>query len=216
MNIIGIDILSFLVIAPALVALALLFVPNKWIARVVALVGAAFIGGVAAAVFFAYNSAAPGYQLVIQVPWFTLLGSSWHVGIDGVSAAMILLTGILTPLAVLVSWEVDDRANIHLALLLFFETGLMGVFVVLDLMQFFLFYELSLVPMYFIINQWGGPNRKYASTKFRPCHWLARLHRRGGHVPRHPDRHGQDAGLSRLLRRFLHQGAGLAIPHLAA
>lgn len=166
MNIIGIDILSFLVVAPALVALALLFVPNKWVARVVALVGAAFIGGVAAAVFFGYNSATPGFQLVIQVPWFTLLGSSWHVGIDGVSAAMILLTGLLTPLAVLVSWEIDDRANTHLALILFFETGLMGVFVVLDLMQFFLFYELSLVPMYFIINQWGGPNRKYASTKF--------------------------------------------------
>ena len=64
----------------------------------------------------------------------------------------------------------------HMALLLFFETGCLGVFVAMDLMVFFLFYELSLVPMYFIINQWGGPNRKYASTKFfiYSHRWLAR------------------------------------------
>jgi NADH-quinone oxidoreductase subunit M len=117
-------------------------------------------------VFFAYNATAGGYQMTIQVEWFRLLGASWSLGIDGVSASMVLLTGLLTPLAVLISWEVDDRPNTHLALILFFETGLMGVFVAMDLLVFFLFYELSLVPMYFLINQWGGPNRRYASTKF--------------------------------------------------
>ncbi|KXK22757.1 MAG: NADH-quinone oxidoreductase subunit M [Chloroflexi bacterium OLB15] len=165
-NIIGVDILSFLIISPAILAAVLLFVPNKWVARVVALVGATFIGGVSAAVFFAYNSTIPGYQLELAVPWFEALGASWHIGIDGVSATMVLLTGILTPLAVLISWEVEERVNVHMALILFFETGLMGTFIVLDMMLFFLFYEVSLVPMYFIINQWGGPNRKYASTKF--------------------------------------------------
>ncbi len=104
--------------------------------------------------------------MVSNVPWFDLLGANWHVGIDGISATMVLLTGILTPLAVLISFEIEDRVRMHMALLLFFETGLLGVFVALDLMVFFLFYELSLVPMYFIIDQWGGPNRKYASTKF--------------------------------------------------
>src|SRR5690606_6014537 len=77
-------------------------------------------------------------------------------------------------LAILISWEVDDRPNMHLALLLLFETGSMGVFLSMDLMVFFLFYELSLVPMYFLINQWGSPPQKgvkytgrlYASTKF--------------------------------------------------
>jgi NADH-quinone oxidoreductase subunit M len=79
---------------------------------------------------------------------------------------MILLTGILVPLSVLVSFEVEEGVKMHMALLLFFEVGLMGVFVALDLMIFFLFYELSLVPIYFLIKQWGGKNRLYASTKF--------------------------------------------------
>ena len=169
MNIFGtIDVLSFLVFAPAIGALIVLLLPpkQKWVVRWAALAIATFIAGVSVAVFFAYNQAAPGFQLTIQTEWFELLGASWHIGIDGISATMILLTGLLTPLAVLVSFEIDDRVNAHMALILFFATGLFGVFVAMDLMVFFLFYELSLVPMYFIIDQWGGPNRKYASTKF--------------------------------------------------
>ncbi len=168
MTILGFDVLSFLVFAPAVAALIVLILPpNKWLARIVALALATVIGGVAVAVFFGYQGLnMPGYQLVMQVEWFQLLGASWHIGIDGISAAMVLLTGILAPLAILISWEIEDRVNAHLALILFFQTGLFGVFVALDLMIFFLFYELSLVPMFFLIDQWGGPNRKYASTKF--------------------------------------------------
>ncbi len=162
-----IDVLSFLVFAPAIGALIVLLLPKqKWIARWTALGISTAIAGVSVAVFFAYNQSVPDFQFVIQREWFQLLGSSWHIGIDGISATMVLLTGILTPLAVLVSFEIDDRINAHMALILFFETGLFGVFVAMDLMVFFLFYELTLVPMYFIIDQWGGPNRKYASTKF--------------------------------------------------
>ncbi|MBE2267295.1 MAG: NADH-quinone oxidoreductase subunit M [Anaerolinea sp.] len=168
MTIFGFDILSFLVFAPALVALLLVLVPSeqKAVARIAALGFSAVIGGVAAAVFFAYNATAAGQQMTYQTEWFELLGASWHVGIDGISASMVLLTGLLTPLAVLISWEIEDRVNMHMALILFFEAGLFGVFVAQDMMVFFLFYELTLVPMFFIINQWGGPNRKYASTKF--------------------------------------------------
>jgi len=162
-----IDVLTFLVFAPAVGALILLLLPQqKWIARWVALAIATVICGVCVAVFFAYNRAAPGFQFVLEKEWFQLLGSSWHIGIDGISATMVLLTGLLTPLAVLISFEIEDRVNTHMALILFFATGLFGVFVAMDLMVFFLFYELTLVPMYFIIDQWGGPNRKYASTKF--------------------------------------------------
>jgi NADH-quinone oxidoreductase subunit M len=167
MNFMGIDILSFLVFAPAIGALIVLILPQqRTLARWAALIIATVIGGVATAVFFGYNQASPDFQMVIESPWFPLLGASWHVGIDGISAAMVLLTGLLTPLAILISFEVEDRVNTHMALILFFEAGLFGVFVAMDLMIFFLFYELTLVPMYFIINQWGGPNRKYASTKF--------------------------------------------------
>ncbi len=171
-NIFGIDLLSFLVAAPAAAALIMLLLPQqkvivRWAALGLSLVLAYF--AVSAFLYYQNNpTPADGmtYALELQVPWFELLGASWHVGIDGISAVLVLLTGILTPLAILISWEIEDRVNMHMALILFFQTGLMGVFVSLDLMIFFLFWELSLVPMYFLINQWGGPNRQYASTKF--------------------------------------------------
>ena len=167
MAILGIDPLSFLVFFPAIAAFILLILPqNKIIARWAALLFASVITAVSVAVYFAYNAASPGFQFVLETEWFAVLGSSWHIGIDGISASMVLLTGILAPLAVLISWEIEDRVNTHLALILFFVTGCIGTFVALDLMIFFIFYELSLVPMYFLINQWGGPNRRYASTKF--------------------------------------------------
>ena len=122
-----VDVLSFLVFAPAIGALIVLLLPkNQWIVRWVALAIATIIGGVSVAVFFAYNQAVPDFQFTVQTEWFQLLGSSWHIGIDGISAAMVLLTGLLTPLAVLVSFEVDDRVNAHMALILFFEAGLFG------------------------------------------------------------------------------------------
>jgi NADH-quinone oxidoreductase subunit M len=161
------DILSLLVFAPAVSAVIMLLLPGqKQVVRWVALALAVLIGVGCVSVFFGYDRVAGGYQMEVNVPWFQLLGASWHIGVDGVSATMVLLTGILTPLAVLISWEIEERVNMHMALLLFFETGLLGVFVAMDLMVFFIFYEMSLVPMYFIIDQWGGPNRKYAATKF--------------------------------------------------
>lgn len=171
-SIFGFDPLSVLIVAPALAALLVAVLPsNKWLARIMSLGASLLIGALAVVIFLAYQQNAPAvgedqFLFVVNIPWFTLLDASWHLGIDGISATMVLLTGILTPLAILISWEIEDRANMHLALILFFETGLMGVFLSMDLMIFFLFYELSLVPMYFVINQWGGPNRHYASTKF--------------------------------------------------
>jgi len=179
-NILGfqIDILTFLILAPLFGALLVASLPaNKWIARWTALGIGVGIFAVSAWVFMEYQANALDGGFYFETPqyrWFTVLGASWHLGIDGISASMVLLTGLLTPLAILVSWEVSDRPNMHLALLLLFEATSMGVFVAMDLMVFFLFYELSLVPMYFLINQWGSPAQKgvkytgriYASTKF--------------------------------------------------
>ena len=169
-NIIGIDILTFLIAAPAVGAVALLLLPAqmKGLVRFTALGISIAIAIVSIVVFFGYNSTTTGdFAFQVNVPWFELIGVSWHLGIDGVSAAMVLLTGILTPLAVLVSFEIEDRVAMHMALILFFATGSYGVFVAMDLMIFFLFYELTLVPMYFIINQWGSvAGREYASKKF--------------------------------------------------
>ncbi len=172
-DILGINPLSVLVFGPGIGAFIVAALPNnkvlsRWLALAISLV----IAVIAVIVFVEYNNtfmddpAIDAFQFQTQAEWFDLLGASWHLGIDGISAAMVLLTGILVPLAILISWEVEDRATIHLALILFFEMGLMGVFVSMDLMVFFLFYELSLVPIYFLIDQWGGKNRKYAATKF--------------------------------------------------
>jgi len=182
-DIFGIDALSVLVFGPALSAFAVAAMaqlgPSKAVGRWLALTLSILIGLVSLAVFQHYQQAAPAigeeqYLVAQDVEWFAALGARWTLGIDGISAVMVLLTGLLTPLAILASWHVEDRSNMHLALLLFFETGSMGVFVAMDLMVFFLFYELTLVPMYFLINQWGSlpkvglkfSGRYYASTKF--------------------------------------------------
>ena len=182
-DIFGIDPLSVLIFGPAIsafiVAALAQLAPSKTVARWTALTLSILLAMVAVAVFLVYQQATPAigedqFLFQIDVPWFEALGARWHLGIDGISATMVLLTGLLTPSAILASWNVEDRPNMHLALLLFFETGSMGVFVAMDLMVFFLFYELSLVPMYFLINQWGSlpkegakySGRYYASTKF--------------------------------------------------
>ena len=182
-EIFGIDALSILIFGPAIsafvvAALAPLGI-DKNIGRWTALILSILIAILSAAVFLNYRQAMPAigedqYLIAQDVEWFAALGARWTLGIDGISAVMLLLTGLLTPLAILASWNVEDRSNMHLALLLFFETGSMGVFAAMDLMVFFLFYELTLVPMYFLINQWGSlpkaglkfSGRYYASTKF--------------------------------------------------
>ena len=125
----------------------------------------------AIAVFYSIQGGEPneaGYYLDYQTEWFPQIGSNWHVGVDGVSAAMMLLTALLTPLAILIAFEHSDDENPRavLGLILFMQMAMMGVFLTLDMVAFFIFWELGLVPMYFIINQWGGANRRYASNKF--------------------------------------------------
>ena len=182
-DIFGIDALSLLVFGPALAAFLVAALaqlgPSKSTGKWTALILSLLLALLAAAVFLEYQAAAPAigdeqYIVTQDSPWFEALGARWTLGIDGISAVMILLTGLLTPLAILASWNIEDRSNMHMALLLFFETGSMGVFAAMDLMVFFLFYELTLVPMYFLINQWGSlpkaglrfSGRYYASTKF--------------------------------------------------
>ncbi|MCY4073722.1 MAG: NADH-quinone oxidoreductase subunit M [Chloroflexi bacterium] len=182
-QIFGIDALSVLIFGPALAAFVVAAMaplgPSKSVGRWTALIFSLLFAILSIAVFLDYQAAAPAigddqYIVAQDAEWFSALGARWTLGIDGISVIMILLTGILTPLAILASWNIEDRSNMHMALLLFFETGSMGVFAAMDLMVFFLFYELTLVPMYFLINQWGSlpkagikySGRFYASTKF--------------------------------------------------
>jgi NADH-quinone oxidoreductase subunit M len=107
-----------------------------------------------------------GFQFEEQYEWFPQIGSSYHVGVDGISVSMILLTGILTPLALIISFSIKERLKAYFALFLMLEMGMLGVFASLDMVIFFIFWEFGLVPMYFLINQWGSKNRVYASQKF--------------------------------------------------
>ncbi|MGH7572514.1 MAG: complex I subunit 4 family protein [Gemmatimonadota bacterium] len=114
-----------------------------------------------------YDPAGEPFQFVERVPWIKSLGIEWHLGVDGVSVLLILLTIFLMPLAVLGSWRYIDRhvKEFHLLMLLL-TSGMLGVFLALDLFVFYVFWELMLVPMYFVIGIWGGKERIYAAVKF--------------------------------------------------
>jgi proton-translocating NADH-quinone oxidoreductase chain M len=166
-----VDILSFIVLFPLFGAGVIALMPRQSpaLARYLALAFSIIVLVPAIAVFVLTNRAdlAPGeYAFQSQTEWFSLIGSSWHLGVDGVSAAMILLTAILMPVAILIAFEHDERPTELMALLLFMQTGMLGVFASLDMLIFFLFYEIGLVPMYFIIYLWGGENRDFAARKF--------------------------------------------------
>jgi NADH-quinone oxidoreductase subunit M len=126
-----------------------------------------------------FKSAQPGFQFQEQYAWYAALHSTFHVGVDGLSLTMVLLTTLLTPLALLASFSINDRIKAYFMLFLFLETGMLGVFMAIDLLIFFVFWEVGLVPMYFLINQWGSEkgereiwkgmkvqSRNYASLKF--------------------------------------------------
>jgi NADH-quinone oxidoreductase subunit M len=161
-------LLSWILFLPCAGALILLWLPGE---KTKSLRMAAFLLSLlplAATIYLwiEFNLASPGYQFVERTDWFPAIGSSFHLGVDGLSLPMVLLTTLLTPLAILASTSVKEKVKSFLMLFLFLETGMLGVFLSLVLLLFFVFWEIGLVPMYFIINQWGGENRNYASLKF--------------------------------------------------
>jgi NADH-quinone oxidoreductase subunit M len=122
---------------------------------------------VSAGLWWSFDPALPGWQSRVELPWIPDWGASLTLGIDGISLFMVLLTTFLMPLAIMGDWtSVRTKLRTHYVLLLVLTTGMVGVFVTLDLLLFYVFWELMLVPMYFIIGMWGGENRQYASVKF--------------------------------------------------
>jgi NADH-quinone oxidoreductase subunit M len=117
--------------------------------------------------FFLFRERTADMQFVERLPWIDAFGISYHVGIDGISLLLVLLTTFLMPISVLASWSYIARhVKEYYFLLLLLGTGMLGVFVALDLFFFYVFWELMLIPMYFIIGIWGGRERIYASIKF--------------------------------------------------
>ncbi len=108
-----------------------------------------------------------GFQYEENVPWIPAWGINYHVGIDGISILLVLLTTLIMPIAILSSWTaIEDRLREFMIFMLLLETAMVGVFVSLDLFLFYVFWEFSLVPMYFLVGIWGGPRRVYAAIKF--------------------------------------------------
>ena len=136
-------------------------------ARVIALVTLVAEFLVSAGLWWTFDTSLSTWQNVVMEPWIPEWGANFIVGIDGISLMMILLTTFIMPLAVLGSWtSVREKLPAYYALLLVLTTGMIGVFVALDLLLFYVMWEVMLVPMYFIIGIWGGERRLYASIKF--------------------------------------------------
>ena len=168
MDFIATHLLSTILFFPAIAALVMLFLPKdenklyKWFAFGASLIPFAL----SLYAWFNFRAVQPGYQFEESYTWYSTIGSSLHLGVDGLSLPMVLLTTFLTPLALLASFNINEKVKAYMMLFLFLETGMLGVFMAIDLLVFFVFWEIGLVPMYFLINQWGSANRNYASLKF--------------------------------------------------
>jgi NADH-quinone oxidoreductase subunit M len=161
-------LLTLTIFAPLAGALALLLVPTRATraARVVALLASLATLGLAVGLAVRFQAGRPGFQLGQAVDWVGSVGVSYRVGVDGISLPLVLLTALLTPLAVIGSWRLAERVRAYLGLLLVLETALLGVFSALDLFLFYVFWEAVLIPTYFLVGLWGGQRRVYAAVKF--------------------------------------------------
>jgi NADH-quinone oxidoreductase subunit M len=163
-------LLSIITYTPLVGALVLLLPPFKdqdsrvrWFANGVAILG--FL--VSLPLWFWFDRGAAGFQFVEKGAWIPSIGVSYHFGVDGVSALLILLTTLLGVIAVLCSWTaITDRVRQYYIFLLLLQAGMLGVFCALDMFLFYVFWEVMLVPMYFLIGIWGSARRLYAAIKF--------------------------------------------------
>jgi len=161
-------LLTCILFLPTLAALIVLLLPEKktnlirWFAFSASLIPLLF----SLYAWARYQPGVVGFQFEEQMTWYESIKSTYHIGVDGISLTMVVLTTVLTPLAVLASFNIAERIRTFMFLFLILETGMLGVFLSLDLLLFFVFWEGGLVPMYFLINLWGGKNRNYAALKF--------------------------------------------------
>ena len=182
MEFLGIGILTWITFVPIVGMIAVLAIPKenqnamKWTAAV-----ATFVQVVLAVIiYFNFNRGLAGINTeqgmqflekaawidIKSVPWFGRIHVEYLLGVDGLSVPMVLLTALISFIAVFASWNIDKALKGYMAMLLLLDTGMMGVFVALDFFLFYVFWELMLLPMYFLIGIWGGPRREYAAIKF--------------------------------------------------
>lgn len=161
-------VLTSLIVVPIAAALLIAVGPGgdrADVPKLIATIGSVITGGLSLWVLGDFDIGDAGYQLNESATWVEGMGISWSLGIDGISLFLVVLTGLIFPLAIL-AVDPHHDAKPYYAWLLALEAGVMGVFLTKDLFFFFVFFEIVLVPMYFLIGKWGHENRKYAATKF--------------------------------------------------
>jgi NADH-quinone oxidoreductase subunit M len=164
----GVAILSILTFVPLIGGLLVIGIPDarRGFARGLSL-SIAFLTLVLAIFIWRHFDGASGdLQFTEQHAWIPSLGVDYHLGADGLSLLMLLLTAIVTPMAMMASWKIPERVPIYFALVLFLQAGLFGTFTALNFFHWFLFWELSLIPAFFLIKLWGGPLRTEAAMQF--------------------------------------------------
>jgi NADH-quinone oxidoreductase subunit M len=170
----GLPLLSIVIWLPALGALALLLINNKegqrnGLVRYVTLAASLATLAATLALWAGFDGAetAAEFQFVERLQWIPAFGIEYYLGIDGVSLLLIVLTGFLTPIALLSSWEgIEKKVKEFSVFMLLLETAMLGVFAALDLFLFYVFWDFVLIPMYFLIGVWGYDRRIYAAVKF--------------------------------------------------
>ncbi|HEY3294183.1 MAG TPA: NADH-quinone oxidoreductase subunit M [bacterium] len=162
-------IISLLIAIPFLTSLVILAVPrtNAAAIRWIALFGSIAAFAASLVMYAQFTPGEAGYQMVERTPWVASLGIDWHVGVDGISLFLVMLTTLLTMLCVISSWSsIKDRIKEYHFLFLLMEAALIGVFCAMDLFVFYVMWEVQLVPMFLLIGIWGGERRIYATIKF--------------------------------------------------
>lgn len=165
----SIHILSIVTFLPLAGAFIMLFFPREW--KNFHMKFATFVGFlgflVSIPLWFAYDAGNGGFQFVEDMQWIPTIGARYIFGIDGISLLLLLLTTFLGSISILSSWTaIKDRVKEYYIFMLILQTGMIGVFVSLDFFLFYIFWEVMLVPMYFLIGIWGGPRKLYAAIKF--------------------------------------------------
>lgn len=157
-----IPFLSILALLPLAAGILLLLLPadKRNLIRGIALGTSIVTLLISVFIFFSYDTTAAGYQFVVKADWLPVLGISFHMGVDGIGAAMELMAGLVVFSGVMVSWRVEDRPREFFAFLLFLASSVFGVFASLDLFQLFIFFELAVFPKYLMIVMWGSPKTK--------------------------------------------------------
>jgi NADH-quinone oxidoreductase subunit M len=163
----GFPILSVLIFLPLAGALVLLFVKNESLCRYLALAATSVVGLLSLRLVTGFDRTTDKFQFVEHQSWIETFNINYTIGVDGISILLILLTTIIMPFCVLASWSyIKTRIQAFMICLLIMETAMIGVFVALDFVLFYVLWEAMLIPMYLLIGIWGGPRKIYASIKF--------------------------------------------------